>query len=563
MKSTIGNFLIRRLKELGNEHIFGVPGDFNLQFLDQVEKAEDIEFLGCCNELNAAYAADGYSRLRGVSTLLVTYGVGDLSAICGVAGAATEHVPMICITGAPPLLSISNRDLLHHTLAEGNYDDILTCMTQFTAAQSRLMPSNAVTEIDRVLKICMQQKRPVYLQLPSDISHIEVDVPDTPLGWQSGSNPERLSAAVDHLLRLWQAAENPAVLVDMDADRFNYAADLLKFVEQSGAPYATLGSGRAVLPSRHRQSRGTYGGSNSAPGARELIEEADFLLSVSNRLIEVNSGMFTAKIPADGLAAIHDHAVIIQDKIYYAVEPHDLLQALGTAIEDARCTIPVTTELTELPPVEFGGNTHLTHERMWPRLARFLRPADVVLAEAGTSNIGLAPQALPNNITYINQGIWGAIGHALPAVMGTHFASPERRQILFIGDGSLQLTVQEISTMLIHNQKPVIFVINNRGYTIERYIYGMHARYNDVANWKYKDIPAVFTDRNNFLSLSAATEDELESVLARAENPDRLILVELHLDPYDAPQGLKTFGPAVAEFDYGPLGPQRNEGEES
>jgi TPP-dependent 2-oxoacid decarboxylase len=342
MKSTIGDFLIRRLKELGNDHIFGVPGDFNLQFLDQIEKADDIDFLGCCNELNASYAADGYSRIKGISTLLVTYGVGDLSALCGIAGAATEHVPMICIAGAPPLLSIHNRDLLHHTLAEGNYDDVMTCLTQFTAAQSRLMPTNAVSEIDRVLSICMQQKRPVYLQLPSDISHI-----------------------------------------------------------------------------------------------------------------------------------------------------------------------------------------------------------------------GHGPPQLPDDNTDINQGNWGAIGHALPAVMGTYFAAPSRRHILFIGDGSLQLTVQELSTMLWHDQKPIIFVVNNKGYTIERYIYGMEAAYNDIANWKYKDLPTVFTDKDNYLSLSASTEAELEDVLKQAESSDKLVLVELHLDPFDAPKGLKSFGPAIANFDYGPLGPQR------
>ncbi len=557
MKSTIGDFLIRRLKELGNDHIFGVPGDFNLQFLDQIEKAEDIDFLGCCNELNASYAADGYSRIKGISTLLVTYGVGDLSALCGIAGAATEHVPMICIAGAPPLLSIHNRDLLHHTLAEGNYDDVMTCLTQFTAAQSRLMPTNAVSEIDRVLSICMQQKRPVYLQLPSDISHIEVEVPEGPLNWQQPSNDERLESAVARLMEIWAKAKQPAVLVDMDADRHRYAKDLLQFIETTGIPFATLSSGKAILPERHRLSYGTYGGAASAPDAKQLIEEADLLLSVSSRLIEVNSGMFTARIPTACTAAIHDHAVIIGQEIFYAVEPIDLLKRLQEEITKSGKTLAFEAKDHSPAEVEFGSDEALNHDRLWPRMAQFFQSGDVVLAEAGTSNIGLGPQKLPDDITYINQGIWGAIGHALPAVMGTYFAAPSRRHILFIGDGSLQLTVQELSTMLWHDQKPIIFVVNNKGYTIERYIYGMEAAYNDIANWKYKDLPTVFTDKDNYLSLSASTEAELEEVLKQAESSDKLVLVELHLDPFDAPKGLKSFGPAIANFDYGPLGPQR------
>jgi indolepyruvate decarboxylase len=84
---SIGAFLKRRLKEVGLSKLFGVAGDFNLEFL----------------ELNASYAADGYARIYGLSALVTTYGVGELSALCGIAGAFAEHVPIIAITGAPPL----------------------------------------------------------------------------------------------------------------------------------------------------------------------------------------------------------------------------------------------------------------------------------------------------------------------------------------------------------------------------------------------------------------------------------------------------------------------------
>src|SRR5574344_210665 len=105
MKITIGDYLINRLKELGIKHIIGLPGDFNLQFLEQINKAEGIEFSGASNELNAAYAADGYGREHGIAALCVTYGVGDLGAIGGIAGSAAEHIPVISISGIPPLFA--------------------------------------------------------------------------------------------------------------------------------------------------------------------------------------------------------------------------------------------------------------------------------------------------------------------------------------------------------------------------------------------------------------------------------------------------------------------------
>jgi indolepyruvate decarboxylase len=92
----------------------------------------EIAFVGCCNELNAAYAVDGYSRMAGISALATTYGVGELSAISGVAGAYAEHVPVVCITGAPQLSAIEKRVLLHHTMADGNYTNMLNCYKEFT-----------------------------------------------------------------------------------------------------------------------------------------------------------------------------------------------------------------------------------------------------------------------------------------------------------------------------------------------------------------------------------------------------------------------------------------------
>ncbi len=147
MKTSIGEFLFTRLRQAGIAHVTGVPGDYNLELLEQISQIEGLRFVGTCKELNAAYAADRYARINGVSALLTTYGVGELSAICGVACACAEHVPVICINGAPPLHAMQRRWLLHHSLADGNFDNMLTCYQQFTVAQARLTPSNSADEL--------------------------------------------------------------------------------------------------------------------------------------------------------------------------------------------------------------------------------------------------------------------------------------------------------------------------------------------------------------------------------------------------------------------------------
>lgn len=81
---TIGDYLLLRLKQIGVKHIFGVPGDYNLEFLDQIYAHDGIDWIGTCNELNASYAADGYARINGIGTLVTTFEVGELSAINGL-----------------------------------------------------------------------------------------------------------------------------------------------------------------------------------------------------------------------------------------------------------------------------------------------------------------------------------------------------------------------------------------------------------------------------------------------------------------------------------------------
>jgi TPP-dependent 2-oxoacid decarboxylase len=133
---TVAEYLLTRLKEIGVDHLFGVPGDFVLGFFNQVLKS-DLKYVGTCNELNAAYAADGYARIRGIGAFSSTYGVGELSAVNGVAGAFAERVPVVVITGSPATANFRTRPLLHHTL--GDYQIPLRIYEKITAASTELV----------------------------------------------------------------------------------------------------------------------------------------------------------------------------------------------------------------------------------------------------------------------------------------------------------------------------------------------------------------------------------------------------------------------------------------
>lgn len=557
MKMSIGNFLFLRLRQMGIAHVFGVPGDFNLQLLEQLQAADGVEFVGACNELNAAYAADGYARLNGVGALLTTYGVGDLSAVCGIAGACAEHVPIVFLSGAPPLYAMESRLRVHHSLAEGNFDNVRNCMEEFTAAYARITPSNAVEEIDRVLKTCWREKLPVFLQIPSNISYLEVDVPESALSLAlPASDPERLASAVARILALLEKAERPALLVDMDADRSQLAGLLTELVHKRQIPYAAFRTGKAILSESDPLYLGVYNGKASAKPVAEAISHSDCVIATAPCYTEGSPMIAPEGVPVAAHVYIRGFSVTIEDEVYEGVTASQLVEQLLKAVP-ARPAQPAPAKAVAVLAKAEAGKA-LTHDRLWARMQNFFRPGDVVIAENGTSALAMADVRLPEGCSYIAQPIWGSIGFTLPALLGSLTAESKRRQILFIGDGSLQLTVQELSTILHRGLKPIIFVLNNRGYTIERYILGRDSAYNDIANWRYLGLPAVFAPGVPVNAVGVRTEDELEAALAGAEEASCLSLIEVSLDAMDAPQLLKVFGPAVAEMDYGPRGPQRN-----
>lgn len=157
---TVGDYLLDRLVELGVSEVFGVPGDFNLEFLDHIVTHESVRWVGNANELNAGYAADGYGRIRGISALVTTFGVGELSAANAIAGSYAEHVPVVHIVGAPSKDAQAAHRVVHHSLGDGDFGHFLRVAREFTCAQADLEAATATEEIDRVLLEVHQQNYP-------------------------------------------------------------------------------------------------------------------------------------------------------------------------------------------------------------------------------------------------------------------------------------------------------------------------------------------------------------------------------------------------------------------
>lgn len=543
---TVAEYLLRRLKQMGVDHLFGVPGDFVLGFLNEVLRS-DVRYVGTCNELNAAYAADGYARLRGAGAFVTTYAVGELSALNGVAGAFAERVPVVAITGSPATRFFRTRALLHHTL--GDYQVPLRMYERVTAAATQLESAEAApAEIDRVLTACLAQQQPVYVSLPSDVVFQKCPAPGPfPFPAPPPSDPAALDEALSESVALLEAARRPVVIGDVELVRFNLRREFADLLARTGYPYVTMMLGKAVLDESHPQFIGLYQGDRSRDYVRKRVESADGTLALGALWTDFNTGGFTTHLDESRLIAAGSNTVKVKHHYYAGVHLGDFIRGLAgrlarrdpAALDVRRAIDGCVHRRTE--PYQPRPDQPLTIARFFHRMSHFLQERGVVVAETGVSLFSAAETLMPAGTTFIGQTFYGSIGYTVGATLGACLAAPDRRVVLFVGDGSFQVTCQDLSTLIRNRLKPIVFLVNNDGYTIERVI--SDHPYNDVQPWRYYRLAEVF---GGGAGLDVHTEGQLEEALTKASESDDLVFIEIHTGRLDCSEALRRAGAAMA-----------------
>jgi len=405
---TVADYLLDRLTDCGADHLFGVPGDYNLQFLDHVIASPDIGWVGCANELNAAYAADGYARCKGFAALLTTFGVGELSAMNGIAGSFAEHVPVLHIVGAPGSASQKKGELLHHTLGDGEFRHFYKMSEPVTVAQAHLTEQNACYEIDRVLTEMLRERRPGYIMLPADVAKKPATPPVSALiDRLYESDSFRLDAFRQAAEKRLAASERTALLADFLVLRYGLQSQLQRWVEQTPMAHATLLMGKGIFDERKPGFAGTYSGSASAAGVNEAIEGADTVICVGTRFTDTLTAGFTHKLTQQQTIDVQPHASRIGDVWYTGIPMTQAIEVLSSLCHQYASATTATRPARQLHAVHPGT---LSQDSFWQTLQTFIRPGDIILADQGTSAFGAGALRLPEDVNFIVQPIWGSIG---------------------------------------------------------------------------------------------------------------------------------------------------------
>jgi indolepyruvate decarboxylase len=537
--TTVGSYLATRLVQLGVTYLFGLPGDYNLTLLDEMLAVEGIDWSGSTNELNAAYTADGYARAgRRPGALVTAHGVGELSAINGIAGSYAEDVPVVHIVGMPSRSAMERGAPLHHTLLDGDFLRFERMSREVTAAQAVLDPRTAAEEIDRVLLIALNSSKPVYLGVPLDVANAPVlgEPLRIPLRC-TGSEPAAVEAFRTALERRFAGEKGITVLAGPRVHRRGLETLVAELAGLPGVRVASQPGSNALLDEVNPASLGTYfGAATRSDEARDTIDNASLLVMAGTVESDFTTGSFTHRY--DSALAVEltiDHARIGR-AVYPGVRLGDSLRVLHELVSRSQFVGASAVALTAPASVP-GANLDepLNHERFWARVQDWLPPSTTVAAEIGTALYGALDLRLPPESDLLGQPVWSSIGFTLPALLGAALARPDRRPVLFIGDGSAQLTVQELGTFYARGIRPVVFVLNNDGYTVERLLQSPTADYQDIVQWNWTELPAALGG-TDVCTAKVGTVRELRDALQGASDPEHAWLIEVMLPRMDVPR---------------------------
>jgi len=532
--TTISEYLIKQLYDHGVRHIFGIPGDYSLSFIDLLQHGP-IKFINTSDEQGAGFAAEGYARVAGLGAVSVTYAVGSLKVANATAQAYAERSPVVVICGSPGLKERVRHPLLHHRV--NSFETQLDIFRQLTVATATLHDAEtACAEIDRVLHAAERHKRPVYIELPRDMvpelcrpGHAHIDEPEI-------SDEGALAESLAETAEMLNKAKQPVIIAGVELMRFGQFEPVVRFAEEHGIPIATTLQSKSAVREDIPLFIGLYAGAVGPEETRRYVESSDCQLLLGAQLTDMELGMFTAHYDRDRTILVNSGGVTIRHHSYDVRMPH-FLAGLPEIVPNGRVN-------GELPPLFVPEHFRPHHgepisvSRLIGCLNGALTRDMVVVADVGDSLFGSLDLRIPAAGGFISGVYYSNMGFAVPAAAGAQLANPRLRPLVLVGDGAFQMTGMELSTAARYGLSPIVIVLNNDGYMTERFF--MDGPYNDIQPWKFSRLPELI---GAGLGFDVHTEDDLSRALAIArDNVGSFSILDVHVKDGDVSDRLRQLG---------------------
>ena len=475
-----------------SEVCFSIPGDYNLDLLDSIDKTK-MKHVHCTNELNMSYTADGYARTTGFGVFVTTFSVGGLSAINGIAGSYAENAPVLHISCGP---KESKDHVFHHTIGEVDVSYVERMYNNVTVFSKRVInPTKVPYFLVKAIEHIKHYKKPAYIEIPSNILNSEI-------GDIKIIKP-RIQKQEIRILdkKLYEKAKRPIIIL----------GKRLGQVENLPCPVCCLPDAKGCYNEESSSYLGLYWEDISDFGVKEAVSKSDLVIYLGCLLNDYNTCGFTNRTKNS----------VMVDKI------EDLEEKMWTSRKIKQVT----------PKKKF------CLESLTQTVGDYITSNTTIIAETGTSWMTCLEMNLKKNTQFEIQMQYGSIGWSLGAALGCYLGNPKNMVMLFIGDGSFQMTAQEISTMIRYKMKGIIFLINNKGYVIEDAIH--KGEYNELKHWNY---PEFFESIGGNNIETITTVKKLKESLDKAFSKRDLYFFNCMISNNDVQPNLIKWGKNVGKF---------------
>ncbi|MXV43507.1 pyruvate decarboxylase [Saccharibacter sp. 17.LH.SD] len=548
---TVGHYLSERLSQIGLKHHFAVAGDYNLVLLDQLLEHGGTKQIYNCNELNCSFAAEGYARENGAAAAIVTFSVGAISAMNGIGSAYAENLPVILISGAPNSNDHGSGRILHHTIGTTSYNYQLEMVRHVTvAAESIVSAENAPAQIDHVIRTALREKKPAYLEIACNIANQPCARPGPVSSLLSYPAPDKesLATALKESLSFLEKREKVVILIGTKLRSADALEDAVKLADKLGCAVTVMGASKSYFPETHPGFRGVYWGEVSSPGAQKLVEEADGVITLAAVWNDYSSVGWNSLVRGKNVLEVSPDHVAVNDHVFEGFHLKDFVDALIKKAPKKPASLTGQYEPATLPKA--SPSERLTNDEMARQINHLVDSKTTLFAETGDSWFNAVRMNLPKGAKVESEMQWGHIGWSVPSIFGNALAAPDRRHVLLVGDGSFQLTAQEVAQMVRYELPVIIFLVNNYGYVIEIKIHD--GPYNYIQNWNYAGLIEQFNGGvggeggGHGLGLKATTGAELAAAIEKAKKNTRgPTLIECQLDRSDCTEALTEWGKRV------------------
>ncbi|BAY11740.1 alpha-keto acid decarboxylase family protein [Calothrix sp. NIES-2098] len=526
------------LFQQGVKHAFGIPGDFALTLFDALA-ASKIEPIIMTHEPSVGFAADAYSRIRGLGLAVVTYGVGGLNMVNAVAEAYAEKSPLVILSGAPGIQERQQHQLLHHKVKTFDtqrrvYEEVTVYATTLTD------PKTADSKIHRALDYAMTFKRPVYLEIPRDLVYAEITEAEHRPPPIKQTDPDTLKEAVGETLEMLAPAKSPVILTCAEVHRFGLQQQVIALAEKLGVPVCSTMLGKSVFPEGHPQYIGIYNGEAGDPYVKNTVEESDCLLMLGVFMTDINLGMFTAHLNPSRTVYATSERIGIKHHEYPNVRFEDFINALSSSTALPHWQL---SDIMTMKPRVAQSPGKISMSGMLYEINQFINSNTLLVTDVGDSLFAADDIQMREGTSFLSPAFYASMGFGVPGAIGSQLADPLRQAIALVGDGAFQMTGMELLTAQRLGLNPIVIVIHNDVFNTLRVMAHQQAPFVNIPSINYAQLAAVLGGRG----FSIETSEQFQQALQLARASLTFSILDVHISPDDVSPALQRLGLLFAQ----------------